>query len=107
MGHGARLGHAMSEAIDRLAKLGSKPLDEKGLAAVERASKTIAFRIAGTIDRRTSIFLAAALMVAGAIGAAVGYAVGTAEAARGPLAICWQRNGVRVCARAVWLKPGG
>jgi len=97
MRHGARLGHAMSEAIDPLEKLGSEPWGEKVLAAVERASKTIAFRIAGIIDRRTSIILAAALMLADAIGAAVGYAVGTAEAARGPLAICWQRNGARAC----------
>lgn len=69
------LGRAMAEAIDRPEKLGSKPLDEKVVAAVERASKTIAFRIAGNIDRRTSIILAAALMLAGAIGGAVGYAM--------------------------------
>lgn len=104
----ADLGRAMAEAIDRLEKLGSKPLDEKVLAAVERAGKTIAFRIAGNIDRRTSIILAAALMLAGAIGGAVGYASGSADAGRGPLAICWQqKNAARVCAPAVWLKPGG
>jgi hypothetical protein len=101
------LGRAMAEAIDRLEKLGSKPLDEKVIAAVERASKTIAFRLAGNIDRRTSIILATALMLAGAIGGAIGYAIGTADAGRGPLAICWQTGGARVCAPAVWLKPRG
>lgn len=103
----ADLGRAMTEAIDRLEKLGSKPLDEKVAAAMERASKAIAFRIASSIDRRTSIMLATALVLASAIGGAVGYAIGAAEASRGPLAICWQKNGARVCAPAVWLKPGG
>jgi len=41
------LGRAMAEAIDRLEKLGSKSLDEQVVAAVERAGKTIAFRIGG------------------------------------------------------------
>ena len=103
----ADLGRGMAEAIDRLETLGSKPLDEKVVAPVERASKAIAFRIAGNIDRRTSIILAAALMLASAIGGAVGYAIGTAEAGRGPLDICWPKDGARVCAPAVLLKPGG
>lgn len=103
----AELSRAMAEAINRLEKLGAKPLDEKVVAAVERASKTIAFRIVGNIDRRTSIILTAALMLAGAIGGAVGHAIGAADAARGPLAICWQKDSARVCAPAVWLKPGG
>ena len=97
----------MAEAIDRLETLGSKPLDEKVVAAVERASKAIAFRIAGNIDRRTSIILAAALMLASAIGGAVGYAIGTAEAGRGPLGISWPKDGARVCAPSVLFKPGG
>ena len=103
----ADLGRVMAEAIDRLETLGSKPWDERVVAAVERASKAIAFRIAGNIDRRTSIILAAALMLASAIGGAVGYVIGTAEADRGPLAICWQKDGARVCAPAALLKPGG
>jgi hypothetical protein len=101
------LGRAMAEAIDRLEQLGSKPLDEKIVAAVERASKAIAFRVAGNIDRRNSIILAAALMLASVIGGALGYAVGTAAVSRGPLAVCWQKDDARVCAPAVWLKPGG
>ena len=101
------LGRVMAEAIDRLENLGSKPLDEKVAAAVERASRGIAFRIARHIGRRTSIILAAALMLAGAIGGIVGYTIGTADAGRGPIAICWQQNGARTCAPAVWLRPGG
>ena len=101
----ADLGRVMAEAIDRLETLGSKPLDETVVAAVERASKAIAFRIAGNIDRRTSIILAAALMLASAIGGAVGYAIGTAEAGRGPLDICWQKGGA--CLRAVRLAQTG
>jgi hypothetical protein len=82
-------------------------LDENVVAAVERASKAIALRIAGNIDRRSSIILGAVLMLEGAIGGAVGYAIGTADAGRGALAICWQKDGARVCAPALWLKPGG
>ena len=80
-------------------------MDEEVAAA--GTSKAIAFRIAGNIDRRTSIILAAALMLASAIGGAAGYVIGTAEAGRGPLAICWQKDGACVCAPAASLKLGG
>jgi hypothetical protein len=64
---------ALTEAIDRLEQLGSKPPSEAIVAAIERGSKAITFRIGPNIDRRTSIIVAVALIFAGMIGGAVGY----------------------------------
>jgi hypothetical protein len=98
------LARAVTDAIDRLEKLGSRPPGEEIFAAIERGSKAIAFRIGPNIDRRTSIFIAAALMLAGMIGSAVGYAAGSAEAGGRPIAACWNQKSARVCAPAIWIK---
>jgi hypothetical protein len=97
---------AMTEAIDWLEKLGSRPPGEEIVAAIERGSKAIAFRIGSNIDRRTSIIVAVALIFAGMIGGAVGYAAGNADANGGPIAACWNQKGTRICAPAIWIKAG-
>jgi hypothetical protein len=43
----------------------------------------------------------------GVISGSLGYFIGTTEAGYGPIAVCWQQNGGRVCAPAVWLNTGG
>ena len=96
----------MAESLDRLEKLGSSTPDEKVVAAVERASKAIAFRIARSIDRRTVIIGAVGLMLTSVISGTVGYAIGTTEFVQGPIAVCWQQNGARICAPAAWLDTG-
>jgi hypothetical protein len=100
------LARAITEAIDRLEKLGSKPPAEEVVAAIERGSKAIAFRIGPNIDRRTSIIMTAALIFAGMIGSAVGYVAGNANASGGPIAACWNQKGARICAPAIWIKAG-
>jgi hypothetical protein len=63
-------------------------------------------RIGPDIDRGTSIIVAVALIFAGMIGGAVAYVAGNAEANGGPIAACSNQKGTRVCAPAIWIKPG-
>lgn len=104
----ASLARTMADTAGRLETLGSQPLDNQVTAAVERASTGIALRVAGHIDRRAAITVAAALFFAAAIGGAIGYVAGAVgQSHAGPIAVCWQQKGERVCSPAVWLNAGG
>ncbi|MGH3267014.1 MAG: hypothetical protein ACRDNS_34100, partial [Trebonia sp.] len=71
------------------------PPGQEVVDAIERAVKSVVFRLGPEINRRTRITIGVAVLGTGLLGGAIGYVAGAVSRPAGPVAVCWQQEGGR------------